>query len=44
MSVKRQKLYLDNIEELNRRKDDHEESITKFRIQIEQNESKQKHL
>ena len=35
VSVKRQRLYIDNIEELNRRKDEHEEQITKFRIQIE---------
>mmetsp|Transcript_21292 Transcript_21292/g.32956 ORF Transcript_21292/g.32956 Transcript_21292/m.32956 type:complete len:168 (+) Transcript_21292:1109-1612(+) len=29
-SVKRQKLYLDNIQELNRRKEDHEKSIKRF--------------
>jgi hypothetical protein len=43
-SVKRQKLYLDNIEELGRRKADHEEQIKTFKVQIEQNESRQKHL
>jgi len=43
-SVKRQKLYLDNIEELNRRKTEHETQIKNFKIKIEQNESKQKHL
>ena len=43
-SVKRQRLYLDNIEELNRRKGDHEVQISKFKVQIERNESKQKHL
>lgn len=43
-SVKRQKLYLDNIEELGRRKADHEEQIKSFKVQIEQNESRQKHL
>jgi len=31
-SKKRQKLYLDNIDELNRRKDEHEEQIGKFRV------------
>jgi|TARA_B110000285_G_C15140839_1_gene630672 hypothetical protein len=39
-SIKKQKLYLDNIEELNRRKDEHEEQISKFKVRIEQNESK----
>lgn len=43
-SVKRQRLYLDNIAELGRRKKEHEEQIKKFKIEIEQNESKQKHL
>lgn len=43
-SIKRQKLYLDNIAELGRRKADHEQQIKKFKINIEQNESKQKHL
>lgn len=43
-SVKRQKVYLDNIEELGRRKADHEEQIKKFQVEIERNESKQKHL
>jgi len=43
-SVKRQKLYLDNIAELGRRKTDHEGQIKKFKVEIEQNESKQKHL
>lgn len=43
-SVKRQRLYLDNIAELNRRKTAHEGQIQKFKVQIEQNESKQKHL
>ena len=43
-SSKRQQLYLDNIAELNRRKDEHETQISKFKVQIEQNESKQKHL
>lgn len=41
---KRQRVYLDNIEELNKRKESHDEQIKKFKIQIEQNESKQKHL
>ena len=39
-SVKKQKLYLDNIGELNRRKEEHEEQIAKFKVRIEQNESK----
>jgi hypothetical protein len=43
-SIKRQKLYLANIEELNRRKLSHEEQIGQFRVKIETNESKQKHL
>lgn len=43
-SVKRQKLYLDNIAELGRRKEEHEEQIKKFKVHIEQNESRQKHL
>jgi len=43
-SVKRQKVYLDNIEELGRRKNEHEEQISKFQVEIERNESKQKHL
>jgi hypothetical protein len=43
-SVKRQRLYLDNIAELGRRKDEHEGQIKKFKVEIEQNESKQKHL
>ena len=43
-SVKKQRLYLDNIEELNRRKEEHEDQISKFKVRIEQNESKQKHL
>ena len=40
VSKKRQKLYMDNIQELERRKDEHEESIKKFRKDIEKNESK----
>jgi hypothetical protein len=43
-SIKRQKLYLANIEELNRRKLNHEDQISQFRVKIETNESKQKHL
>lgn len=43
-SVKRQKVYLDNIEELGRRKVEHEEQIKTFQVEIERNESKQKHL
>ena len=43
-SVKRQRVYLDNIDELNRRKDEHEEQITNFKKKIEKTESKQKHL
>ena len=35
---------MDNIQELERRKEEHEESIKKFKIEIEQNESKQMHL
>lgn len=31
-SKKRQKLYLDNIQELNRRKEEHEGQITKFKV------------
>lgn len=34
-SVKRQRLYLDNIEELGRRKADHEGEISNFKIRIE---------
>ena len=40
VSKKRQKLYMDNIQELERRKEEHEESIKKFKIEIEKNESK----
>lgn len=42
--VKRQRVYLDNIEELNRRKEEHEEQIVNFKKKIEKNESKQRHL
>ena len=34
-SVKRQKLYLDNIAELQRRKADHEKEIGNFKVRIE---------
>ena len=43
-SVKRQRHFQENIEELNRRKEAHEEQITSFKKKIEKNESKQKHL
>jgi len=43
-SVKRQRVYLDNIGELNRRKEEHEEQISNFKKKIEKTESKQRHL
>ena len=43
-SVKRQRHFQENIEELNRRKEEHEEQISNFKKKIEKNESKQKHL
>ena len=43
-SVKRQKIYIDNIDELSRRKEEHEEQISNFKKKIEKTESKQKHL
>ena len=41
---KRQKLYVDHIEELEKRKMEHEEQIQQFKVQIEKNESRQAHL
>jgi hypothetical protein len=35
VSKKKQKLYMDNIQELEKRKKNHEESIKKFKIEIE---------
>jgi len=43
-SVKRQRVFQENIEELNRRKEEHEEQISNFKKKIEKNESKQRHL
>ena len=43
-SKQRQKLYLDNIEELDKRKAEHEDQIQTFKVQIEKNESQQAHL
>ena len=43
-SKARQKIFIDNIEELNKRKQDHEGQIEHFKVKIEQNESRQKHL
>lgn len=43
-SKKRQKLYLDHIEELEKRKAEHEEQIQHFKVSIEKNESRQAHL
>lgn len=43
-AAKRQKVYLDNIDELNRRKEEHEEQIVSFKKKIEKNESRSKHL
>lgn len=39
-SKKRQKVYLDNIEELSKRKEDHETQIKTFKKEIEKNESR----
>lgn len=43
-SRKKQKLYIDHIQELDKRKAEHEEQIQHFKVQIEKNESRQAHL
>jgi hypothetical protein len=40
----KQRVFVDNIQELKRRKAGHEDQIKKFKVLVEQNESKQKHL